>query len=48
MEKFFAGGGEADLELEQSYASGDLVVLVGVERQQGTVGGLPEQDWSLC
>ena len=25
----------------------DLVVLVGVERQHGTVGGLPEQDWSL-
>jgi ketosteroid isomerase-like protein len=47
LAKFFAGGGEADLELEQSYASGDLVVLVGVERQHGTVGGLPDQDWSL-
>ena len=47
LERFFAGGGEADLELEQSYASGDLVVLVGVERQHGTVGGLSEQDWSL-
>ena len=46
LEAFFAGG-DADLELEQSYASGDLVVLVGVERQHGTVGGLPEQDWSL-
>ena len=47
LEEFFAGGGDADLELEQSYASGDLVVMVGVERQHGTVGGLPEQDWSL-
>ena len=47
FEEFFAGGGEADLELEQSYASGDLVVLVGVERQHGTIGGLPAQDWSL-
>ena len=47
LEKFFAGGGEADFELEHSYASGDLVVLVGVERQHGVVGGLPEQDWSL-
>jgi ketosteroid isomerase-like protein len=47
LEKFFAGGGDADLELERTYASGDLVVLVGVERQHGVVGGLPEQDWSL-
>jgi ketosteroid isomerase-like protein len=47
LEEFFGGAGDADLELEQSYVSGDLVVLVGVERQHGTVGGLPEQDWSL-
>ena len=47
LEEFFAGSGDGDLELEQSYASGDLVVLVGVERQHGTVGGLPDQDWSL-
>lgn len=47
LEEFFAGDGDADLELEQSYASGDLAVLVGVERQRGTVGGLPDQDWSL-
>jgi ketosteroid isomerase-like protein len=47
LEEFFAGGGDGDLELEQSYASGDLVVLVGVERQHGIVGGLPDQDWSL-
>lgn len=47
LEDFFAGGGEADFEVEQSYASRDLVVLVGVERQHGIVGGLPDQDWSL-
>lgn len=44
--RFFASG-EARLELEQSYASGDLAVLVAVERQHGEVGGLPDQDWSL-
>ena len=47
LESFFAGDGEADFELEQSHASGDLAVLVGVERQHGVVGGLPPQDWSL-
>jgi ketosteroid isomerase-like protein len=47
LESFFAGDGEADFELEQSHASGDLAVLVGVERQHGVVGGLPAQDWSL-
>ena len=41
------GGGDGDFELEQQYASGDLAVLVGVERQHGAVGGLPDQDWSL-
>ena len=35
------------LEVAQSYASGDLVVLVFIERQHGEVGGLPDQDWSL-
>jgi ketosteroid isomerase-like protein len=44
--QFFASG-EASLELEQSYVSGDLAVLVAVERQHGEVGGLPDQDWSL-
>jgi ketosteroid isomerase-like protein len=39
--------GEAELELVQSYASGDLLVLVVIERQHGEVGGLPDQDWSL-
>ena len=44
--RFFQGG-EAELEVVQSYTSGDLVVLVAIERQHGTVGGLPDQDWSL-
>jgi ketosteroid isomerase-like protein len=47
MEKSFAGGGDGDLELVQQYASGDLAVLVAVERQHGPLGGLPDQDWSL-
>lgn len=44
--RFFTGG-EARVELEQSYVSGDLAVLVAAERQHGQVGGLPDQDWSL-
>jgi ketosteroid isomerase-like protein len=40
-------GGEAELEVVETYASGDLAVLVAIERQRGVVGGLPEQDWSL-
>ena len=46
MERFFQGG-EAELELVESYTSGDLVVLVVIERQHGQVGGLPDQDLSL-
>jgi len=46
LEEFFAGSGEGEFELEQSYASGDLAVLVGVERQHGTVASV-DQDWSL-
>src|SRR5215217_7747126 len=44
--RFFQGG-EARLEVVETYASGDLAVLVAIERQRGVVGGLPEQDWSL-
>ena len=44
--RFFASG-EASFELQQSYVSGDLAVLVAVKRQHGEVGGLPDQDWSL-
>ena len=43
----FFKGGEADVEVMATYASGDLVVLVMIERQHGEVGGLPDQDWSL-
>jgi ketosteroid isomerase-like protein len=39
--------GDAKLELVQTYASEDLVVLAMIERQHGEVGGLPNQDWSL-
>lgn len=44
--RFFASG-EATFDCEQSYVSGELAVLVGIERQHGEVGGLPDQDWSL-
>lgn len=39
--------GDASLELVQAVATGDLVVLAYVERQEGEVAGLPRQDWSL-
>ena len=47
LERFFQGG-EAELDVVQTHASGDLAVLVAIERQHGRVGGLPDQDWSLC
>ncbi len=40
-------GGQSELEVFKTYRSGDLAVLVAVERQAGTVGDLPSQDWSL-
>ena len=46
LEHFFKGG-EATLEVIETYASGDLAVLVAVERQHGEVGEYPAQDWSL-
>jgi ketosteroid isomerase-like protein len=46
LEDFFKGG-QCELEVVETYASGDLVVLVVVERQHGLVGHLPPQDWSL-
>src|SRR5204863_2891198 len=39
--------GKTDLELVQTYACEDIVVLVMIERQTAEVGGLPAQDWSL-
>jgi len=44
--RFFRGG-EASVEVVETHASGDLAVLVVTERQRGTIGDLPEQDWSL-
>lgn len=46
LSRFFASG-EAVLDVQHTYVSGDLVVLVAIERQHGEVGGYPEQDWSL-
>lgn len=46
MARFFKRG-ECTLEVEQTYSSGDLAVLVAVERQWGEVGDHPEQDLSL-
>jgi ketosteroid isomerase-like protein len=45
IRSFFTGG-EAALEIQQTYVSGDLAVLAAVERQHGTIGSI-EQDWSL-
>lgn len=39
--------GETELEVLQTYASNEFVVLVMVERQRAEVGGLAAQDWSL-
>lgn len=39
--------GDARLDVTQTLVSGDLAVLVAVERQHGVVGGSPDQDWSL-
>ena len=46
LARFFREG-DADVEVVETYRSGDLAVLVVIERQHGTVGDLPEQDWSL-
>jgi len=46
LERYFQNG-EAELDIVETYASGDLIVLVAIERQHGEVGGLPDQDWSL-
>jgi ketosteroid isomerase-like protein len=46
LQRFFTGG-EAAIDVVETYASGDLVVLVLIEQQHGEVGGLPDQDWTL-
>ena len=43
----FVRRGECTLEVVETYASGNLAVLVAVEHQHGEVGDYPEQDWSL-
>jgi hypothetical protein len=46
MGRFFRNGA-LKLELVQSYATADMVVLAIIERGRGEVGGLPAQDWPL-
>jgi len=46
MARFFKSG-TFDQEVVATYNSGDLVVLVTIERTRAAVGGLPAQDWSL-
>ena len=46
LARYFRNG-DATLEVTQTYASQDIVVLVMIERQHGEVGGLPNQEWSL-
>jgi ketosteroid isomerase-like protein len=46
LTQFFRGG-EAQVEVVETYTSGDLAVLVVIERRHGTIGDLAEQDWSL-
>jgi ketosteroid isomerase-like protein len=45
-EQWFKSG-TAEQELVQALMSGDIAVLVVIERQHGEVGGLPDQDYSL-
>jgi len=46
LARFFRSGA-GELELVQSYATADMVVLVVIERQRACVSDLAEQDWSL-
>ena len=46
MARFFKSG-TLHQEVVATYNSGDLIVLVTIERVRATVGELPEQDWSL-
>ena len=39
--------GKTQLEIAQAVSSGEMVVLVMIERPTGEVGGLPGRDWSL-
>jgi ketosteroid isomerase-like protein len=44
---WFFKSGTLNQEVVATYKSGDLVVLVTIERVRAEVGSLPEQDWSL-
>jgi ketosteroid isomerase-like protein len=46
LARFFKSG-TFDQELVATYSSGDLVVLVTIERVRAEISTLPEQDWSL-
>jgi len=46
MARFFKSG-TLQQEVVATYASGDLIVLVTIEKVYATVGEIPEQDWSL-
>jgi ketosteroid isomerase-like protein len=46
LEQFFRSG-EAEFEVVETYASGDLAVIVAIERQHGEIADLPDQDLSL-
>ena len=46
MKKFFKSG-TLDQDVVATWESGDLAVLVTIERVHGEVGGMPEQDWAL-
>lgn len=43
----FFRGGTVRIELVAWHAAPDTLVLVTIEHQHASVGGLPEQDWSL-
>ena len=43
----FFEGGEATIELIETHAWDDTLILVMIERQHGRVGGLPDQKWDL-
>jgi ketosteroid isomerase-like protein len=46
MAKFFKSG-TLKQELVSTWQSGDLAILVTIERMHGEVADIPEQDWSL-
>jgi ketosteroid isomerase-like protein len=46
MARYFQGG-TAEVDVAETYASGDLVVLVIIEHNHGIVGGTEPQDYDL-